>query len=341
MPGFPRGLERPAPPPGWRIIYHDAVDLALTTDGRLLAASDLAGTALLYDLSDGHFVWGDKTGLGVTPHVAMAATGVRFFAGQEGGDEAPVRVLEVASRTRAAAVGEVGRAVHDLACDREGGRVAVLTPASAVLTVDDALVVYEIPPGRAPAGRELFRAPGPLARGSVALSPDGAFVAAVSNDGRVAAWRVGDTAAALDWRHASPIRRVVFGAAGRTLWVSDEREIRHWDLATTTEGGTELAAAPVVATTAGEALRGLVALSDGRVVGVGHVAGDGGGLAFYDGRSGAELGRAKTGCRCERHAVAADAKTAVCLCADATEIRWGPITIPVAGVQDGGGSTKL
>lgn len=322
-PGFPHGPDRPALPPGWRVLYHDAVDLALSADGRFLAAGDLAGTALLYDLTDGHFVWGDKTELGVTPHVAMAATGARFFAGQEGGDEAPVRVLDVASRTRAATLGEVGRAVHDVASDRDGVRVAVLAPASAKLTVDDALVVYEVMPGRATVGRSIFAPPGPLARGSVALSPDGAFVAVASNDGRVAAWKIGEAAAVLGWRHAGPVRRLAFGAVGATLWVSDEREIRHWDLAALADP----AAAPVVATTAGEALRGLVALSDGRVIGVGHVAGDGGGLAFYDGQSGAEIGRAATGCRCERHAVSADAKTAVCLCADATEIRWGPTTI--------------
>jgi len=372
---------RPPPPSGITVLRRDAITLALSGDGQFLAAGDLAGQALLWDLPRGRFVWADPTPQGNRlGRVVFAAAAPIYLGGSFHEPDRPWRLWSAELLERRGELGESGWIGLDAALDDKGTRALTLSSSrdgtSQRLELWDLTRVAGTSPGapnapnatplvtmtvaRATRGAVALDAAGarfaladelgavtvmalaadataaaadvvsPSAAVAAAVSPSAAVAAAVSPSAAVAAAELFRTQSETGSHEDSRVSKLALSADGMTLYGSIGARLMTWPLG---PGGktTSLVVgarpdAPTDATGL-DPIRGLhrVARTDAvtLVVVTRPVAG---GLRFFAG-DGRALGQLDSGCRCEIHALSADAKVAACGCTEGAELRWGRLTL--------------
>ncbi len=348
---------RPAPPPGITALRRDAITLALSGDGQFLAAGDLAGQALLWDLPRGRFVWADPTPEGNRLGRMVFAAGAPIYLGGSFHEpDRPWRFWSADLLERRGELGESGWIGLDAALDDKGTRALTLSSSrdgaqQRLELWDIGKMVVGASPNATPAAALVTVPVARATRGSVALDAVGArfaladelggvTVMAVAADPTAPPLEVFKTQSEAGTHEDSRVSKLTLSADGATLYGSIGPRLMTWPL---TEGGKtsslvigasvdaprEVAGhgQPFGPSAGGlDPIRGLhrVTRTDAvtLVVVTRPVAG---GLRFYAG-DGQPIGRLDTGCRCEIHALSADSKVAACGCVEAAELRWGRVT---------------
>lgn len=347
---------RPPPPAGITILRRDAVTLALSGSGKFLAAGDLAGQALLWDLERGRFLWTDPTPEGNRlGRVVFAAAAPVYLGGSFHEPDRPWRVWSADSLERRGELGESGWIGLDAALDDQASRALTLSSsrdgAQQRLELWDLTTLKATAPANAPPANAAAVDAKPLttlpitgvSRGAVAIDAAGARFALADDGGGVSVLtlapdaNVSPTAAIAKapvevfkaqseagTREESRVSKLALAADGMTLYGAVGARLVTWPLA------ADAKTSSLVIGAADDPLpiRGLhrVTRTDAVTLVVVTRPAEGG-LRFYAG-DGRLLGTLNTGCRCESHALSADAQVAACGCTEASELRWGRVTSP-------------
>jgi hypothetical protein len=323
---------RPPPPDGIRVLERDAITLALSRDGTFLAAGDLAGNALLWDLSRERFLWRDATPEGNRlGRVVFAADAPIYLAGSFHEPDRPWRAWSAEPQERRGELGEAGWIGVDAALDDPGRRA--LTLSSSPDGEHQRLELWDLGATRALASVPL-RAAG---RGAVALAADGRRFAVSDDNGAVVVYAPSDTAedAPIEVFRSEVqggpdedrrVARLELSADGTILYGASAARLFTWGLGGPGEEPTSRST--VVGAAGGDPhpIRGLHRASREDGVSLLVVTRPvSGGLEIF-GADGGDFGHLDTGCRCESHALSADGAVAACGCVEASELRWGKVT---------------
>lgn len=332
---------RPPPPAGIKVWRRDAVALALSGDGRFLAAGDLAGQALLWDLQRERFLWADPTPEGNRlGRVVFATQAPLYLIGAFHEPDRPWRLWSAEALERRAELGEPGWIGVDAAMDASGARAVTLSSSRDGLA--QRLELWDLAAPRVLLSLPIEHA----SRGAVAIDRSVKRVAVADDLGGVTVFELGDgegatplpifESRAAQGADADKLRvsRVALSAGGEALYGAVGARLMMWSLGA--EGGVRSVdlgpggSAPDVAGAepASPPIRGLHRVARGGAeVMVAITRPVDGGLVMYD-ESGAAFGYLDTGCRCEIHALSADGQMAACGCVEASELRWGRVRGP-------------
>jgi len=295
----------------------DAVAVALSADGRYLAAGDLGGRLSLWDTENKRLLIQDTLPEGNRVHrIAFGVTSPVLVSGTFGTPDAPLRVWQVKPAGRRHTLGREGWQVSSLALDAGGAQALGLVDIGAgklkvmIWGVDD--------------GEERYMASVLSDRAFVAFSGDGATAALSDAGGFIHVYRGAPWAELYAKRieGATSLQRLALSEDGRTLWGTSANHIFRYDI-------TE---APVLTATVniGDAetvVSALDPVSHGRVVAVERP--EAGGLRVWDSDQGKLLAEVVGGCRCESHAVSAQGGSIACDCVPDAVVRVWRLPTPL------------
>jgi WD40 repeat protein/mono/diheme cytochrome c family protein len=200
-----------------RFVGHTASvwSVALSLDGKLAISGGMDGSARVWDLASGTELRRYAEHLSLVSAVAFHPNGKW---GISGGFDGVVAAWKVATGEELWRVEGLGL-VTALAVDPTGNFVAVAANRSVRLLDPNS-------------GRELrSHGPFPAAVASLAVSPDGQWYAAGTDDGAVRVWKAGEQKASFTLRgHDGPVRGVALKDGGRWLLSAGaDHTVRLWD----------------------------------------------------------------------------------------------------------------
>ncbi|MGW5215293.1 nSTAND1 domain-containing NTPase [Streptomyces sp. NPDC004051] len=187
--------------------------LALSPDGRTLAAHGKDGTVRIWDLPGGRLRH-TFTGLDHSGVAAFSPDGRTLAVAGVGGDEAMICLWDPATGRKLGTFTVPDGSVGGMAFSPDGRTVAASSPA--------AVRVWDVATGRT---RHSFT--GHLAPQAVAFGPDGRTVAAVGLDGQVRVWDAATGRTRTTHDSQSEGRAVTFSPDGRTYVVGRTDGVVH------------------------------------------------------------------------------------------------------------------